>query len=190
MLINIRGTSGSGKSTIIFALMEMFDATPIKAGGKVTDYRLTTPYGDVYIIGRYETACGGCDGIKTQDEVCARVRKYARKGHVVFEGLLVTSCYSRYRVLLDELDQPYVMAFMTTPIKTCIRRVEKRRHARGNKKPLNPANTVAKYEHCQRTLARCKADGGSCLELNWRDPISQVVDLLKQNRLTGAKRAA
>ena len=83
MIINIRGTSGSGKSTVVYELMEEFGESQMKFKGKTEAHCIQTKWGKVYAIGRYETACGGCDGVPTQDEVCRLVRKYSKKGHVI-----------------------------------------------------------------------------------------------------------
>lgn len=183
MIINIRGTSGSGKSTLVRKIMKKFSAEPIvdKKTGKVTDYYMDTPYGPLYVIGRYETACGGCDGIKTQDEVRARVRKYAKKGHVVFEGLIVTSCYGKYLNLFKRLKQPFMFVFLSTKIETCIKMVEKRRRAKGNMKPLDPTNTIAKMKIVERTIERCREDNTPHIVVSRNRALEEILCLLEQH---------
>jgi len=155
MIICIMGTSGSGKSTIVHELLEKYPSAPVKSKGKTIAHKIDFPGKPVYAIGRYETQCGGCDGIPTQDEVCRRVKYYAKKGHVIFEGLLVSSCFGRYATLLPKLGQHKIL-FLSTPLRTCISRVKKRRKQRGNTKPFNPTNTEAKFFQMKKARIRAR----------------------------------
>ena len=171
-VINIRGTSGSGKSTLIRQYLAAHGN-----GVKVTvpngKKSLTIGYATedrppTFVVGRYETDCGGCDTIKTQDEICHRVRKFARSGHVLFEGLLVSHIYGRYRDLAIEHTRdrggPFHFAFLDTPLELCIERVTQRRLSKGNTKPLDPTNTIQKWHDSRRVFEKCKADG---LSVHW-----------------------
>ncbi len=117
-----------------------------------------------YVMGSYENVCGGCDTIKTQDEICDRVRRFAPLGHVLFEGLLMSNIFSRYNDLARELDPiPYIWAFLDTPLQLCLDRINARRKARGKLEPVNPFNTTAKWtqtKSCARkVMALSKLDG-------------------------------
>lgn len=178
MIINIRATNGAGKSTVVRGVMQHWgeeNVRKIKSGTKVVDYEVTTPFGPLYVVGRYETPCGGCDGIPTQEEVRARVAKYAKKGHVLFEGIIVTSCYGKYKELFEKLKQPYLFAFLNTPLKTCIKRVEKRRKEKGNEKPFNPKNLEAKFVTNNRVLERCIEDDTPHIVLDYRNAVEEVL---------------
>jgi hypothetical protein len=59
--------------------------------------------GYLYIIGPYETPCGGCDAIQPYGLIPGLIRKYAARGHVLFEGLLIGDCYGKVGALLDQL---------------------------------------------------------------------------------------
>ena len=118
------------------------------------------------IVGRYTTACGGCDTVKTQDEVESRVRAWHGEGfNVIFEGLLISHIYGRWAQVARDCP-PYQFLFMATPVEECLRRVQKRREERGNTKPLNPKNTVDKYNDMHRVMKKCKADGLSHVMLS------------------------
>jgi len=181
MIINISGTSGSGKSTVVRKIMRKFPTTPIMQGKKVQDYRVETPWGDLYVIGRYETPCGGCDTIPSQKEVRRRIRKYAKKGHVLFEGLIVSSCYGSYFKMLKRMKQPYLFVFLSTSIETCIRMVEKRRKARGDTRPLDPTNTIAKAKMLERVRERCKEDGANHIVVSRNRAVEEILCQLKQH---------
>lgn len=152
MIINVRGTSGSGKTFAVRELMARSAQPPVPfaSSPKTNDikaYECRLPSGHpFYVLGTYERTCGGCDSIRTQDEACDLVRHYSAKGHVVFEGLLITGLFSRYLKLDRELQPiPFIWALLDTPLDVCLARVQARRDARGAKTLFNPQNTIGKY---------------------------------------------
>jgi hypothetical protein len=122
---------------------------------------------NTYIIGSYETPTGGCDTVKTQDEICDRVFRYCQKGNVLFEGLLVSGLFSRYNALADKC-LPYadtIVGFLSTPLEVCIARTLQRRKDKGNDKPFDPQKTLApKFEAIKASKRKFLAAGksGSC----------------------------
>ena len=179
MIINIRGTSGSGKSTIVYNLMKKYKTTNVmNKDGKIEATKIFAPYGDIYAIGKYTTPCGGCDGVPTQNGVCRLIGFYSKHGHVIFEGLIVTGCYARYRDLLPTLGM-YCMCFLNTPLRTCISRVKKRRLKKGNTKPLNTFNTEQKYHQNKRVIERAEEDGLDYCILDYKRATEEVECLLK-----------
>ena len=152
MVINIRGTSGSGKTTVVRGIMAKGVVTPFGGTTKKPDFYSInlTPAIErpVIVVGSYENVCGGCDSISTQDEICDRIRAGASMGHVLVEGLLMSHLFSRYAMLDRELaaqNIPFIWAFLDTPIDVCLARVVERREARGNFSPLNEKNTRDKW---------------------------------------------
>lgn len=221
MILNIRGTSGSGKTHLVRELMAaMAGVTPIpgdsQIGGLATHYpknknSKAIGYAGAYtypdkiahhvgIVGRYETACGGCDTIKTQDEICDRVRAFATRGDVIFEGLLVSVLYERYAKLCEELSAtrrrveagqekvlgrpsdllpPFIFAFLDTPEELCVERVKARRIAAGNETPLNEANTRDKWSICQRVAEKLTEAGHPVVWLNHENALPELTTYLK-----------
>lgn len=151
MVINLRGTSGSGKTTIVRQLMALGSVSVIGSDRKPDAYRLVLPevHRPLFVIGSYRNVCGGCDSIKSQDEVCERVLSWAPHGHVLFEGLLVSGTFERYAKLDRKVARgghgPYVWGVLDTPLAVCVNRINARRRARGQMKPVSPENTEAKY---------------------------------------------
>lgn len=138
MIINLRGTNGSGKSTVARGLMALDTRTrvinlaPSGQKGFMTTYvqGYHIPKLDMVVVGLYKTDCGGCDGIKTQELVHESV-KYAAKftEHVFFEGVIVSTIFSSYLRLSKELrkeGKPFVWAYLDTPVELCLERVYKR----------------------------------------------------------------
>lgn len=192
MVIDIRGTSGSGKTTVARGILEAGSSVPIRSGdggffdrGKPECYEVIIPQVPkrVYVLGSYEQTCGGADSIGTQDEICRLVRKYAQQGHVVVEGLLMSHLFSRYLALDRELAPiHYVWAFLDTPLELCLERVQARREARGvAKKPFNPKNTTQKWHDIKRVREKVLAQGRLVWDLDYRDPVAPVLEWLRNN---------
>jgi len=164
MILNIRGTSGCGKSTLVRMLMRTTGSRPIYSmqNGKsptVVGYESTETVDVVRYVGRYATDCGGCDTIRTQDEAERRVRAWNDKGHVIFEGLLISHIYGRWSQLAKDC-KPFLFVFLDVPLEVCIERVKQRRMTSSrSEKPFNPKNTIDKWNDMRRVSAKAIADG-------------------------------
>jgi thymidylate kinase len=178
MLINLRGTSGAGKSTVVRALMAQCPHKPIYGalGLRLPEaYALMLPQ-PAYIIGPYTTApCGGCDAVQSFALVLQLLEHYAERGHVVFEGLLLSTCFGVIGKLMEMHDS--VVMFLDTPLRVCIERVKARRAAAGNLRPFNPNLLAQKYA----TIARLKGKFGSrAMTVNDRDASATIMRLLSR----------
>jgi thymidylate kinase len=181
IMLNIRGTSGSGKSTLVRMAMEHFGAEDLKDGrGRLVGH--ICPSVNLRIVGRYDRPCGGCDSIKSQDEVLVQAGRYARQGNVIFEGLLVSGISSRY----IEFARSYrhsartLFAFLDTPVETCLSRVSQRRSDRGAEPEFNFEHTVSRWNSLHRVRAKLRAAGQEVIELDHTNPLPQVVALFDQ----------
>ena len=189
MVINLRGTSGSGKTHTARSFMEAHAPDiQILDSGKTVAHCVYWRMQPVYLIGSYKNVCGGCDSITSQDMVCSLVRHFSQFGHVIFEGLLMSHLYARYVDLYNELtehEEPFVFAFMDTPIETCIERIIQRRLAKGNMKELNTANTISKHESTQGVAKKFKQQGFDVRFINHkRDPVQQLVEILAEGSVS------
>lgn len=153
MIINIRGTSGSGKSTIVRAVIEQaadkqewqpsFDGLgrllPVnpKTGEPRTRKR---PWGysldmgegrrPVIVLGHYETACGGCDTIPNFDLGYSLIqRAYETGSHVLFEGLLYSADATRLINLASGAvpKTEFLIIGLSTSLEECSASVNARR---------------------------------------------------------------
>ena len=138
MIINIRGTNGSGKTWTVRQLINAYAATPIMCGKYIEGYQC----GGARVVGRYDRPSGGCDAIKTQDEVCNLVRSYSAHGPVIFEGLLVSGIFDRYRKLSSEYID-YRWVFLNTPLDICLGNISARRMQVGKSKEFDPVNVIS-----------------------------------------------
>ena len=188
MIINIRGTSGSGKTHTVRSFMEaygpsleIFGEDKNKPIAHLVHYDMVP----VYFIGSYRNVCGGCDSISTQDMACSLVRHFSNFGHVVFEGLLMSHLFARYQALYEELsgyEIPFVFAYMDTPLKLCLERVQQRRTDKGNDKELDPKNTISHYDATLKTMEKFKEVNAP---VDWidhtKDPIEEMKRFLDED---------
>lgn len=154
-VISLRGTNGSGKSYLVQRLMKKFPYRPEGQDerGRPLGYEMDLDDGSkLYLVGRYETACGGCDGIHPYDAIWPRVDRYAQMGHVLFEGLSVSSGYGRIGRASEKYGDEFIFAFMDTPLQKCIDHVVARRLSKGNDKPFDPKNVVKKYHAVELSI--------------------------------------
>lgn len=186
MLFNPRGTNGSGKTTVATALVPpasserlvLFE-TRTKAGRPkpVVGYRSAE---NVVLVGRYDTNCGGCDGISTQDEIEKAIEAALalEPRAVIYEGLLISGLYGRYEALARRYGaqgRQHVMAFLDTPLDVCIARTR----ARTQKPPeWSPHNVESKHRAVVRCRERAIQDGLHVVDLPHGNPVEAAREIL------------
>ena len=171
MIINIRGTNGSGKTTAARSLFEEggVDKPLVSYATKTGAIRWVTGVyvkkRDLIVVGSYATKCGGCDGIKTQDLICEAVRAAAGLvRYVVFEGVLVSTLFSRYANLSEELGtarRPFLWAYLDTPLDVCLKRIQERNGG----KAINEKLVADKIRSISSTRAKAIANGEGVLDV-------------------------
>lgn len=156
MIIQLRGTSGSGKSTVVRNIMALYGPRTRVMGkerkqplGYLLQRSLLQKRGaPLAVIGHYETACGGCDTIKTAREVYDAVKSAHENGFdVLFEGLLISGDINYTSELCGSMPVgSYGTAFVNTPIDLCIDSINMRRQAKGKEEPVARKNTESKFK--------------------------------------------
>lgn len=186
-IINLRGTSGAGKSHLIRAIMACCsDKLPVHIDGRKQPlyYTMRLPSGDVLsVIGHYESPCGGCDTISSgTDGIFQLVRDQAQVGHVLFEGLLIGVEVTR-TAKLPEVGEAHAV-FLSTPIDQCVAGINARRQARGDERPLDPKNTISKHKGVENTRKRMlrEAPGVVVHQLDREAALAKVKELLNINQ--------
>lgn len=188
VIVNLRGTSGAGKSTVAHTLLKKYPHEVVESakrprGDRPLVYRInvqgTAP---IFLFGAYHTQCGGCDGIMDYGNVLPPLlRRYASQGHILFEGLLISGGVGRVGQAMQELDRSgrsrAIWALLDTPLELCLERIEARRRARGVDKPLNPANTAQKHRAAQLTHAKLYQEGWDSRLIDHRKPVKSVLKL-------------
>lgn len=201
MIINVRGTSGSGKSTIVQQLRKLYlftkphhvgDIAPmLSENAEANTWAELYPHlakrkrplflelqhprneANLFVIGHYDTACGGCDTIakKQFDTVYDLVHRLARVGDVLFEGLLVTAEIER-ALKLPKDDTQFVM--LTTPLEECLAGIQARRDARGDTREVNPRNTISKFKAMDNVRRRLREGGMTVLDLDREGALARI----------------
>lgn len=181
-VINVRGTSGSGKSTVVRKIMELYPAkTRIMIPGRKQPlgYILNrAPPGGrpLAVIGHYETACGGCDTIKFMDDVMARVREGNRFAlDVLFEGVLLSGEAKRFIDLwVDGI--PLQCLYLTTPIDVCIDSINTRRQAKhgDNAAPVNPTITTNRQKSIASARRRMDEVGIPSVDVSRDEAVAYI----------------
>lgn len=127
MLVNVRGTNGSGKSTAVRHLLNRYGMEDKieqlgwrKNGPKVVGYRLP---GNLIVAGRYEYfQMGGLDGFKYAPMWEELLPGFAEEAdYMVFESILISGNVGRARDLASKY--PCIFAFMDTTADECISRI-------------------------------------------------------------------
>ncbi len=144
LVIQIRGTSGSGKTTVARDVIERFKLEAAYTDGRRNPIWYTKDR--ICILGSYESTCGGCDNVGAAP-ACYNLLQEAKKEHdvVIMEGLLLSEDKKWTKQMQDDGDEVKVL-FLNTPLSLCINRVKARRLAAGNYKPFNEANTTKRVD--------------------------------------------
>jgi hypothetical protein len=143
MIINIRGTNGSAKSTVVRNIMKPYRTFPLYGAlgpkrpeaNKLLDLpRFGRP---VYVLGPYMTPAGGADCIQPYERIPELIRKYAALGHVIFEGIIVSCSVGKVGACLEEYGKDSVVAYLDTSLEDCLKAINGRRAERGvEREPL------------------------------------------------------
>lgn len=152
-LVGIKGTSGSGKTTIVFKLLSQYKT---KTNYFVNGRR--QPIAHVFqnegkrplaVIGHYEAGsagCGGLDSISHYSCMLELVDHFWRKGyHVMMEGLLYTGDAIQTIKTNEMTNGQLRVLALTTPMDDCIAAVNARRRDKDpNAADVNPDNLLSK----------------------------------------------
>ena len=92
-IVAIKGTNGSGKSTVVRALIaHLGKQATLRFNKKEAGYRCRYGDGAVFVLGKYRSACGGLDSSFSYsgaaDDLLLCIDTLAEKGHVVCEGVI------------------------------------------------------------------------------------------------------
>lgn len=166
MIVNLRGTSGSGKSTIVREVMEAFQtrvARHCEGRKQPVGYELYDKvFPKLYVPGHYESPCGGCDTLSfpgSQDRIWEWIRSYHDGGYnVLFEGVIIGDDNKRtIQAHRDTL--PLLLIELTTSLADCLAGIQARRNVRGDTRPLNPDNTAKRMPGISNRMLKFKRMG-------------------------------
>lgn len=157
MIIQIRGTSGSGKTWAMKETMRLLgEWEPVyRAGRKRPLYYRLRSRPSVVVLGHYETDCGGCDTIGSARAVYELIGSLpGGVEHVLSEGLLLSEDV-KWSLRMPDLR----VLFLITPPGRCLAQVLTRREGAGNDRPLNSANTLNRVKTIERARVKLLGAG-------------------------------
>jgi hypothetical protein len=180
MIINVRGTHGSGKSTIVRKVMSYYDRIhEIRKQGRTRPfaYELNSANHNLYVPGHYETPCGGCDSIGLVNDYYEKIALYAKNNwDVLFEGILAQHSGPNTRKLIATFK--YCICVINVSIEEATQAVNERRQLRGNFKPFDPRNVIKEHEDVIRKAKQLKEIGVPVFIGNREEVKNEVLRLL------------
>lgn len=163
MIIQLRSTSGGGKSHVVRGVLDNgYAKCRFREAGRKQPIGYTVGFQGktIGVPGHYETPCGGCDTIPDLTKVF-RIVAEAVPGvdHVLFEGLLASEDTRRTLELHEAFPGQVRIIHILTPIEDCIAGIQLRRDNRGDTRPINPTNTANRVKTIQRACDKLKEAG-------------------------------
>lgn len=194
MIINVRGSSCSGKSTNIYRLLSEYPSTQVweRTGWNKKKPRCVGHLlpGGLFIVGPYLPGAktGGMDMLmpgKTELVTLWLERNCQRYPHVVFESMMASLAIGRYHELRKRLGPPGTIqfGFMDTPLEVCRERIRARTGGRGpTGKGINEAATVDhQWKRVRQIRERLEERHEVCFTL----PYEAAYETLLAELLTG-----
>lgn len=178
-VIKLHGCSGAGKTTVARALMTASDKVTVVTpdNGKPEAYvcDITGLNYPLAILGSYQANCGGMDTYSSNaDKIIELIEAYRDECHVLFEGLLLSTYHGGVGKHLMQYKDDYILAFMDTPLVTCLERIVKRRESQGTKSKFNPDNTRDKFITIERMKAKAEALNLRTFDINHVNMVAAV----------------
>lgn len=184
-IINIRGTYGSGKTTLARFVMDSYlNMQPHYMEGRKRPlyYTFDHPEGGapLAVVGSYETVCGGCDTIQDVSVIFDTVTFLSSEGFDVFyESLLLTADCQR---TIDHYNAGWDLhvIYLDVPTQVCLDSVNMRRRAKNpNATDVDPKNLLNKMQGCKSSQRTLERNGVPCYLLDRAAAFSKVLELLK-----------
>jgi hypothetical protein len=192
VIVNPRGTSGSGKTEFVRRILADYSwgtgdgAEPISRAGRVRPigYRLRHPRGGrpLAVLGYYgAAACGGCDTISARDggldEVFRLADGLSTTGHdVLLEGLFLSSEYRCTAKLARR--HPLHVLHLDTPLEQCVSNLTVRRRASHTARPQIARTVMAQRDAIADAHARLRWCAASVETLAFDEALHQARELL------------
>lgn len=163
LLVNIRGTNGSGKSTIPICMKDDPDMYEVSKPyqGKLKKILTVFPTYGWVALGAYNRQVGGLDQFPNK-AFTEKVLHYALRRfpeyNVLMEGILAATTYSTYAQLFKEVQQKYkvqpVIYYLMPPFDVCIDRIKQRNGGKSFKEDL----VLGKYKTMEKGIKKFRSD--------------------------------
>lgn len=164
LLVNIRGTNGSGKSTIPISMKNDPDIYQVirPYQGKPRKILTVFPNYGWIALGAYDRQVGGLDGFPNK-AFTEKVLQYALKKfpeyNILLEGILASTTYSTYAELFRNVQKEWgiqpVIYYLMPPVEVCIDRIKQRNGGKSFKEEL----VRSKYDGMVRGVEKFRQAG-------------------------------
>lgn len=185
MLIQVAGTSGSGKSHLMRSFLKhMRKEAEVEEGhlqGRASPigYLINRKNNPIFVAGAYDVPTGGCDTIRDVKQVYELLDKHLKLGrHVVFEGLFCMN-QTRGPQLATRLGKDYVVLQLATPLATCLASINSRRAERGEGELANQTNTIDNYRRATNFCASMREAGARVIRVTRDEGLDKMLELLE-----------
>jgi hypothetical protein len=176
MMIFLRGTNGSGKSTIVRTVMENYEKITTLKYPKHMDKKVPMGYicshnhRKLFIPGHYQIANGGIDTMPNLEFAYQMISKYHKSGlDTLGEGKNFNDGIQRI-VTLHSKNFDVKVLFIDHPLLACIDAVKERGHS------INHNTIVRLADKCEKEYASMRRIGVPCVSL----PRAEALDQVKQ----------
>lgn len=185
MIISLRGTNSSGKSTIVRGILAKFKSTPIYGAlglknPEAYQVELSKKGKPLYILGPYLVPTGGADQITTKGlaVLITLAEKYCQKGHVLVEGILISNNFGSFGAWLATHQKDVIAAFMDTPLEVCLASVKKRQveAGRGEKAVKHLEGHFKRVLSTRKTMEEMKF---RCEDVSWKNGVEKILSWLQ-----------
>lgn len=185
VIVNLVGTSGSGKSTVVRELMKLDKFNPVFKEGRKAPLGYT--YGCIFVLGAYEAASSsGCDTFGGDGRVpmlYGLVREWYKKGyHVIYEGITMMN-HTRGIDLWNDTKALRVL-YLQTDFQTCIDSITARRLAIGDTRPFGEnlrRNLKTGYVRAENYCTKLERLGCPVFKVSRRQAQRKLLQVLEEN---------
>jgi hypothetical protein len=184
--VNVKGTHGSGKSSLCRSLLESDPArVPLRLEGWKMEVATYSPRWNALVLGAYpQGRGGGCDHFHSTKEVKYLLNLFWDHDapNLVYEGILVSSIRSPmlefmlYLNAFSKAQREISYCFLDTPLSECLSRIYQRNGGR----QINERIVASKHSTIARHAAYYRASGIRCEVLDTSGSKQEVFERFTQ----------
>ena len=159
VIINIRGTSGSGKSHLARRVLHLYPsrlANYVAGRNWPLSYVCTAPERRaLFVLGNYEAEWGGGADTVSRELGFKELAEAAKIGcNLFWEGVIFSDEVPK-TIELSRIAETHIIQ-LNTPVEQCLADIRARRERAGNVKELSTKNTVERISAIDRACGRLK----------------------------------
>jgi hypothetical protein len=184
MIINIAGTSGSGKSHLVRDFIKWVGDKRGLVKPRYKDGR-KEPIGydvsikghnPIHIVGAYESAdSAGCDNIHDVAWVYNYIKNQAIGFDVLYEGLFMMNMTRGPQLAAENGNMTVIQ--LADPLSVCIASIDARREARGEGKLLKKENTIGNFKRAASYCDKMSAAGAQVIRTKRAEALPVLIEL-------------